>query len=267
MLAAFRPVSTSVPWQAFPVFRFWEFDQLATDANTVVAFDNQRPAIIEQIAGDGRIVTVTTPVSDADNVPGRPAWNRLATGIGAWPFLLLVRGILFDQVKSGDERLNYLAGQPAVLRRRSPTDPDTYLLFSPRGGRPQEVSAETDTIIVKTTEAVGAYRMKAKGGGFPVRGFCVNLPPSASDLTRAAPQQLDEAIGAGNYKLFHSRDEIQPGIDADRRGREFYSSLILMVAVLLAMEHLLANRFYPKDTQAATSAIADFRRPEADKAA
>jgi hypothetical protein len=172
-----------------------------------------------------------------------------------------------DLVKTGDERLNYVAGQPAVLRRRSQTDPDTYLLFSPHGGRPQEVTADDDSIVVKATTAVGAYRLKAKGGGFPVRGFCVNLPSSASDLQRATPAQLDAAMGANRYRMFRSREEMEPGIDAERRGREFYAPLILAVALLLIMEHVLANRFYPKTEEAGPSAAAGFRREETERAA
>jgi hypothetical protein len=266
-LAAFRPISTSVPWREFPVRRFWELEDLHADANIIVEYDNAEPALVERIVGDGRILTMTTPISDPANVPGRPAWNRLATGINAWPFLLLARGMLFDLVKSGDERLNYVAGQPAVLRRRSRTDPDTYLLFSPHGGRPQEVTADDDSIVVKTTTAVGAYRLKAKGGGFPVRGFCVNLPSAASDLKRASPAQIDAAIGPDRYRMFRSREEMEPGIDAQRRGREFYAPLILAVALLLIMEHVLANRFYPKTAEAAPSAVAGFRREETERAA
>jgi hypothetical protein len=259
-LAAFRPISTSVPWRQFPVYRFWGWADLHADANVIMEYDNGEPALIEQVVGEGRIVTMTTPVSDPANVPGRPAWNRLATGINAWPFLLLARGVFLDLVKTGDERLNYVAGQPAVLRRRSQTDPDTYLLFSPHGGRPQEVTADADSIVLKATTAVGAYRLKAKGGGFPVRGFCVNLPPSASDLQRATPAQLDAAMGADRYRMFRSREEMEPGIEAQRRGREFYAPLMLAVALLLMMENVLANRFYPKQVADAGSTIDSFRR-------
>ncbi len=266
ILAAFRPVSSGVPWQAFPVHRFWKLKDLDADAHVVAHFDNGKPAIVEQAVGDGLVVTVTTPISDAANVTGRPPWNRLATGMNAWPFLLLSRGILYDLVKSGDERLNYVAGQQATLKRRSPTDPDTYLLFSPLGQRPEEVSADDDTIAVNTTTSVGAYRMKAKGGGFPVRGFCVNLPRSSSQLDRATPEQLDEAIGAGRYRKFRSREEIEPGISEERQGREFFATLLVAVALLLAMEQALANRFYPKRPAAAGSTIASFRE-EGDTAA
>jgi hypothetical protein len=267
ILAPFRPVSSGVPWQTLPVYRFWQFKQLDADANVVVTFDNGQPAIIEQTVDRGRVITMTTPISDPANVSDRPAWNRLPTGLNAWPFVLLARGILFDLVTSGDERLNYLAGSQATLRRRSPTEPDTYLLFTPTGDRPQEISADDDTIAVKTTTSVGAYRLKAKGGGFPVRGFSVNLPPGASRLERASPEQLDRAIGAGRYREFRSREQIEPGIHEDRRGREFYPALMAAVALLLALELALANRFYPKKAEAARGAIDSFRDNKTTRAA
>ena len=265
-LSAFRPISSSVPWQTLPVHRFWQFQELDADANVVAAFDNGQPAVLEQTIGSGRVITMTTPVSDAANVPDRPAWNRLPTAINAWPFLLLARGILFDLVQSGDERLNYLAGQQAVLRRRSPTEPDTYLLFSPAGDRPEEVSADEDTLTVKTTTSVGAYRLKAKGAASRCEASASTCRPSPAGWT-APPEQLDQAIGAGRYRPFRSREEIEPGIHEDRRGREFYPSLMVAVALLLALELLLANRFYPKKVEAVRGAIESFRKHDTDKVA
>jgi hypothetical protein len=109
--------------------------------------------------------------------------------------------------------------------------------------------------------------LKAKGGGFPIRGFCVNLPGSASQLGRAAPEQLDEAIGPGRYRLFRSREEIEPGIRQQRRGREFFPALMVAVAIMLAMEHALSNRFYPQRAATSPGAIEGFREKQQHEAA
>jgi len=247
MLASFRPVATSVPWRSFPVYRHWMFGDLDPTASAILHFDNNQPALLEEVLDKGRVVVMTTPVSDAANVPGRREWNRLATGINAWPFLLLARGILLDLVRSGDTHLNYLAGQRAVLHRRSDTEPDRYQLFTPQGGSPQEIPAQKTTITVRFTDTIGAYRLKPNEAGHPVRGFCVNLPPAASDLRRATSESLDRALGPKRYQVFSRREEITPGIGEARSGREFYPPLLAALGLFLALEYTMANRFYRKD--------------------
>jgi len=72
----------------------------------------------------------------------------------------------------------------------------------------------------------------------------VNLPRAASDLERLPRDELDATLGPNRYHFARSKDEIVLGIGEARMGREFYPFLILVVALVLALEHLLANRFY-----------------------
>ena len=78
---------------------------------------------------------------------------------------------------------------------------------------------------------------------------------------------IDQAIGAGRYREFRSREEMEPGIHEDRRGREFYPSLMLAVALLLALELALANRFYPKKDEAVEGAVKRFKEGSTSEAA
>ena len=43
----------------------------------------------DRTVGRGRVLTLTTPVSDPPDAPGG-AWNQLLTGVEAWPSLMLV---------------------------------------------------------------------------------------------------------------------------------------------------------------------------------
>ena len=51
------------------------------------------------------------------------------------------------------------------------------------------------------------------------------------------------------YSLARNRDEVNREIGEARMGREFFPWLMLVVAIVLAMEHLLANRFYVRPGQ------------------
>ena len=54
IVSAFRGRAGSIPWDAFPVMRYWELGRLARGANVVMNYNNGRPALIERALGQGR---------------------------------------------------------------------------------------------------------------------------------------------------------------------------------------------------------------------
>ncbi len=243
--AAFREIATAVPWQQFPVHRHWVMGDLVDHARTVIPFSNNQPAIIETSLDRGRGLTMTTPISDPLNLRGRQPWNELPTGTDAWPYFVLINEMLRYLVDTAGVKLNYLAGETAVLPNNPERHPDRYQLFTPLG-QPQESPASDGRVVVRFTEYPGAYRLKGYRDGPVVRGFSVNFPESASRLQRIDRARLDTLLGADRYHFARNRDEIVLGIGKARLGFEFYPWLICLVALLLGMEQLLANRFYRK---------------------
>jgi hypothetical protein len=140
-------------------------------------------------------------------------------------------------------KLNYLAGEAATLANRRGKHPERYQLFTPLD-QPQDVTAAEGRVTVRFTEYPGAYRLKGFLGEPVVRGFSVNLPETASDLTRLSRDALDKILGSDRYHYARSEDEIVRGVGEARLGREFYPFLLPLVALVLALEHVLANRFY-----------------------
>jgi hypothetical protein len=241
----FREIADAVPWHQFPVHRHWVLGDLADHARPVILFSNNQPAVIETTLERGRGLTMTTPISDPLQIQGRQPWNELPTGTDAWPYFVLINEMLRYLVDTAGTRLNYLAGETAVLPNNPDRHPDRYQLFTPLG-QPQESVAAEGRVVVRFTEYPGAYRLKGFRDGPVVRGFSVNLPESASRLQRIDREQLDGLLGADRYHFARNRDEIVLGIGRARRGVEFYPWLIGLVALVLAMEQLLANRFYRK---------------------
>ena len=78
-----------------------------------------------------------------------------------------------------------------------------------------------------------------------MRGFAVNLPESASQLTRLDRDALDELLGADRYHYARSQDEIVLGVGEARLGREFYPFLLPLIALILGLEHLLSKPLLP----------------------
>jgi len=247
VLTPLRPVATTVPWRNFPVFRHWNLTTVDPDAEVVVRYSNNRPALLEQKVGAGLVMTMTTPVSDPlYRRGGRSPWNELPTGENPWPYFVVINEIASQLVAGGRSSLNYQAGQTAVLVNDPARDPAAYTLFAPDES-PREEKPAGGRLTIGFTENPGAYRLKglrADGKGAVVRGFSVNLPASATRLARAADGRLDDLFGQGAYQLARSREEIQRKQGDARVGRQFYPYLILMFAVMLGLEHLLANWFY-----------------------
>lgn len=245
--ALFRTTASSTPWNRFPVDKHWLLGQLQDGASTVVKFSNSRPCLIDKPLGRGRVVVMTTPLSEPAAGPSRRSpWNELASGLDNWPPFLLANTTLEYLVASGDAQLNYRTGETAVLPNSPAQHPDRYQMFLP-SGEPFEVRPQRNQIVAAFTERPGAYRLKGVRGGPVVRGFAVNWPAEASRLSRVASERLDEVLGEQRYQLAQRREEIVRVQGAQRVGREFYPLLILILAAVLGFENLLAGRFYPPD--------------------
>jgi len=247
ILAAFRDLSESVPWQEMPVFRYWQLAKPGPGVDVVVALNDGRPAILERPVGRGRVLPMTTPVSDDPNQPD--AWNLLPVGLGqSWPFFYLVNDMALYLVGSSDQQLNYYAGQTATVRLDPSRSFRSYVLRTPD---PDGVefrltpNAQDDSLTVTSTGPLGNYRIRAGGGSSGVEhGFSVNLAREQTRLERLSEEELADLFGPLPYRVARDRNQLEGDRSRQRVGRELFAALILLVAIALGIEHVLANRFY-----------------------
>lgn len=249
LFAPFGDYAESVPWSLFPVLKYWELADLAEGAHVVASYANGKPAIVERAVERGRVLTMTTPLSDTAH---RDPWNLLPTGPDPWPFLVLAGSVADYLCGARDDRLNYLAGETVVIHEHLHADHGTYVLRLPSGEAVrQPVVPGRDEVVVTTTSELGNYRLEAGGqqGQFD-RGFSVNAPPEISSLERVPLAAIEDAVGKDRVKLARTADEIEVQVGLGRVGRELFPWLIVAVVVVLSAEHLLANRFYRRETWA-----------------
>jgi hypothetical protein len=238
----FQELTGSIPWNDTPVFRYWELAGLARGAGTIVNYNNGRPAIVERHVGTGLAITMTTPISDS--AAGKP-WNLLPVA-DQWPFLILTNRLMLYLAGSTGERLNYLAGQTAVVPLDTRRPHRSYLVTSPDDIK-FSVSADPkeNFLTVSSTDRPGNYRVRAGGRASGIdTGFSVNLAPRQTDLRRADKTQLDELFGPLKYRIAENQSQIERDVNMGRVGRELFGLLILLVAAILGTECFLANRFY-----------------------
>jgi len=247
VLAEFRAVGGSIPWQAFPVYKYWQLDPLRPGVVQIIRFATGHPALVEMPLGKGRVVTMTTPVSDPPHLGRSEPWNLLPMGpVEPWPFVVLSNELMLYLVGTTQHRLNYLAGETVVVHLDTDARIPIILLDTPSGDRlKQAVDAGDRSLLLTSTEAPGNYRARAGGesGGFD-RGFSVNLPPEATDLHRVSAEELSGIFGKGNFRIARTREQIDRSVNIGRVGQELFPYLIGLVAVVLGLEHLVSNRFY-----------------------
>ncbi len=242
--AAFQPFASSVPWAEFPIFRYWTLRR-GDDTHVIFQYGNNRPALVERRVGSGRVLLMTTPVSDVAYPEGRHRWNNLVLG-NWWPCFAIIKESFQYLVGTSGMRLNYTVNQTATLDNDEDIYPLKYDMFTP-SGPVQSKRSEDNRIVVASTKIPGAYRFRGSRGGPVVRGFSINLDENATDLTRTKTTRLDEVLGEGRYQLARNQEEIDRGQREGREGRQFYPLLVGVLAIVLGLELLMANRFYSKE--------------------
>ncbi len=237
---AFRAIDQTVPWELAPVMRCWQMKDLADDASLVVSLSDGSPAILERPLGTGRVVAMTTPISDP--LHDEP-WNYLPR---EWPFVGLVNGMASYLVGSLDQNLNYSAGETVVLRLDPQHVHRSYAMSAPGDFEVRLTpNLAQNTLIITSTDAVGSYGVAAGGTADAYRGgFSVNLASEQTDLTRTDEEHLKQIFGETPFRMARQRSEVEGNVSRGRVGRELFPAMILLLAFVLAAEHLLANRFY-----------------------
>ncbi len=244
-LSQLAELADALPWSEFPVFTYWSLADLDPTAVVVAPYANGEPAIIERRLDRGRVLTVTTPFSDAaSNEP----WNLLPTGIDPWPFLALVDNLTGYLCGAAETRRNYLPGETALLPLATEAALPGYVLRLPSGDAVRQTLPVGQTeVVIGMTEEVGNYRVQAGGGENEIdTGFSVTPSPEVGQLERRPLSEVAAALPEGRFFLSTGRDDLAQQIDVGRTGRELYPWLITLVALALGAESWVANRFYGK---------------------
>ncbi|MDG1873334.1 MAG: BatA domain-containing protein [Mariniblastus sp.] len=243
-----RDKETDVPWNRYPVFTHWgiEPDENSEElpTQTLLRFGNREPAVIERNIGAGRVIVMTTPVTEYGYVEDRQSWNTLTSG-SMIPAYYLLRGAIPFLVQRDVASLNIRVGQSASFENDPRDYPEIYQVFSPEAKKPPSILNADKKLLYRFTDYPGHYRLKGVvNEQVLLRGFSANLDQATTDLTRIELDRLDQFLGAERYQLARQKNEIQRQQGKTRRGQEFYPLLLMMMMVVMAVEYLMSNRFY-----------------------
>jgi hypothetical protein len=233
-----------------------------------VTDEDRTPLLIERSTGEGRTLLMTTAVDPADGPFSR--WNNLAdpNQIG-WPFLAYAEASTLYLARSTENVFNLTAGEELHLAVEPLEVPRTFKLRRPEFKQSRvAIAAGENRLVASDIRDIGRYEIiPSEGGTTALYGFSVNVAGDESDLRRLETPQLDELLGAGQYQVARTIDELKAGVTAIDLGKEVLPILLVLVIVAFLGEHFVANWFYEIDEEAAgTNAAATLRGPASHRA-
>jgi hypothetical protein len=257
VLAPFREwgMTENIDFIKFPptAYRYWEVRPYPNDSYVIVSYaDKQnRPALIERLFERtefrGRLLLYTTPLDDSRYFSAeRDKWNTYTQGTS---FYLVLANKTVGYLTGDAEQpgLNYLSGQtvtvPLPLTSRAPS----YTLQGPGiSGTDAVVTRAENQSELNLPQAVtpGNFHLLS-GDASRTASFSVNLPPDECLLARAGDEPIEAVLGKDAVlPLGHNRALSEALQGHWGQPVELFPWLMILVLIGLAVENLLANRFY-----------------------
>jgi hypothetical protein len=240
-----------------PVWHYWAVAP-AEGSRTLLSYADNAPALIERTlkgAKTGRILLWTTPLARRAKREDPNAWNEFPEP-QFWPFVAILLQTVPYMAGTTGERLNYEAGQDAIL----PIDPTRRFKNYVVEGVDAKTSdrhsppATSDALVV-VSPAIGRWRVTASGsnGEKAAMGFSVNPPVSEMQLTRLESAELEQLFGKDGYALADDLDSLTRATIRSRVGFELFPWLMALILLLVTAENFLANKFYREAGQRAAA--------------
>jgi hypothetical protein len=227
-------------------FHYWNIDEPINNSDTAVLirYDDDRPALIERTFPSGRkVLLLTTPME-----PQTPLWNDYSSSIrwGNSVLTMLCAHHLCPEV--GNPVLNYQFGKapPKVSQRPGY---DKYQLKGP--GVAEEIRMD-GAWIGDRLQSAGNYALLGVTGQdqIALAKFSINVPGEESDLSRVPVSDIEAVLGTGAVVPQDRKTALPDTLNWDEP-IELFPWLMLVLLFLLALENLLANKFYRQDASPA----------------
>ena len=251
--SVFDSAVTAIPWNRFPVYRYWVLDPLQQQVMTLAKYSgSNHPAITEHTIGKGRVLVVTTPLTQTESL-STSLWNRLMAADDAWPTIGLIYGAA-RYLAAGDQmQRNFVLGQPAILNNSVEQYPDRYDLFTP-DGQVIRIQSSDNRLLFPYAELPGTYRLKGMQPEKPARrSFSYSLDDESINLDRVSSDQLNSILGADNFSLVANREEIQSSLGEARFGRDLTPFLLVLMVAMIIAEQAMSYRFYSSNPSGKSS--------------
>jgi len=221
-------------------------------ARVLVSYADKDPALVERVfkgSQTGRVLLWTTPLSRRAEPNSPDAWNEFPVSVG-WSYYYLMNQSVSYLSGTTEEVLNFEAGKNVVL----PLDPTrlykNYIVQDPERKSTERLSPlqNSDALVVEAPQQIGNWAVSASGtgaqGSVSVTGFSLNPPVSETEFVALEAADLDRLFGEKAYALADDVSKFDQVLVDIRIGRELFPWIMMLIMVVVAVEGVLANRFY-----------------------
>ncbi|MCS7239386.1 MAG: BatA and WFA domain-containing protein [Thermoguttaceae bacterium] len=241
----FRPLARyadKLPWELAPVFRYWQVSLPTTDSQVLMTFADGGAALLERKVGRGRVLLLTTPVSDP---PRSGAWNLFTAG-ECWPILAMIQQIFVYATAAERETVSFWSSPRLALDVDGAGSALPRLLqragVRPHG--PVVLEQRGEIVEIPAIDLAGNYMVEIPGHqSQSMPAFSVNVPASQTDLTRVDEGLLSKLQKAGVW-VGHSVEALPAFAGGEQTGVELSGYFLLAALLFFLGELLLSNLFY-----------------------
>ncbi len=230
--------------------RFWKVrPQGQADVLAHFADADESPALVERAVARGRVLVLTTAL----DTPAAPArWNNYMPPLNSFGFVLshmMLRHLAGD---NAEPTVNYVTGQAVTVPLPARPALPTYTLVGPGfvGGNTTltRQPGQRELTITGATQPGNFLVLAVPDNNLPVQklaAFSMNPRPEEHILDRVPVDQIEALLGSGSVLPVGQRANLRERLQ-ERGGRplELMPWLLIALLVFLAVESLLANRFY-----------------------
>ncbi len=238
--------------------RYWDVTIEPGDKTTYVlatyADTEKRPALLERRRERGRVLLFTTAF-DRINAPN---WNDYLTS--SFYVALVKRTVGYLSGDAADASLNHLCrpGQPVLVTLPPEGRFPNYVLDGPgllgQAGLVSRGESQNELRLMQAVNA-GNYVLVDSGNKWKT-GFSLNVPPEESNLSQVPIEQIESLLGKGAVLPVGHNINFKEAVQGHwSQPVELLPYLMIALLLALAVENVLANRFYrrpPQENEAGT---------------
>jgi len=245
------------------VFRYWKVEPRKGAADDVISYDSKEdiPALLEsrfdrkQIRG--RVLLFTTALDLAEMHPEDHSkqWNDyLETSF--FP-VMPQRAVGYLAGDTEDANVNFLCGQSVPVVLAANVRFPSYTIIGP-GLKGQEaiVNRAEKQVELNITQAIQPGNYKLLGKEAVISAFTLNVPPEENRLTRVPTEQIESLLGEGAVINADQKSDLSEALQNHwSQPVELLPTLMILLLLLLAVENLLANKFYRREPESKEPAV------------
>jgi hypothetical protein len=229
-------------------YHYWEATPIRdTNSQVVVSYDDARShaAVLERRHPKaGSVLLLTTPLDTRT-----PEWNNYGAKLTSFYLALTMLCARHLAVEPGQQAVNFNFGvrPPAFTRRAFQVYPK-YILSTPEASEEVHFDDQSRWVGDRLAKA-GNYALAGTNAELArteeLFRFSINEPGSESDLSRVPISEIEALLGAGSVAPQDRHTALLDTIGTHfSEPIELLPWLLIAVLFFLAVEGLLANRFY-----------------------